>query len=126
MENYNSMSSQLIITTELVLDHWLLTAELDPSSTLPPEIFVYKNNGTTTLGDFFGTCSLQDMYNTTIFSGVAIPTFGNKYVRYHQAKIRVLLEDDVNSVAIALLSNVKSLSKAYSSKVTTTEVYPIP
>ena len=120
------MSSNLVVTTELVNDHWLVTAELEDNSSLPLDIFVYENNGTDTLGEFFGTCSLKDLYSTLVFSGESIPTFGSRYIRYHQAKIEVPLEENLDSVIAGLVSNVKALSLAYSSKTTSTKVYIIP
>jgi hypothetical protein len=126
MEGYYPMSSSLIVTKELVGDHWLVTAELSQDSTLPIDIFAYTNTGTSSLGEFFGTCWLKDLTNLSIFDGTPLPTFGNKYVRYRQAKIKVLLEDDVDSVINALVHNVEQLSLAYASKTNTTEVFPIP
>lgn len=121
------MSSTLDLTTTVTNDHYLITGALRDGGTLPKEIFIYENSGDVTLGDFFGTCNLQELGRLQVFSpGIAIPLFGNKFVRYGQVKIKVALSDDPNAVVIALVNNVKSLSIAYNSQPNTTSSYPIP
>lgn len=120
------MPSTLTITKELLTDHWLVTAQLAAGSSLPPEIFLYINPGTAALGTFFGTCSVDDITRLKTYTGVTVPLFGNKYLKYNQAKIIVALESDVSAVITTLVKNVTNLSIAYKSKVTTTQSYTIP
>ena len=119
------MSSTLLVTTELVNDHWVITATIQPGGVLPPEIFIYYNAGAV-LGEFFGTCSVDELNRLQIFSGTPIPTFGNKYVRYGQAKIIVDLETQATQVISGLVTNVKALSMAYQANTTITQTYTIP
>lgn len=120
------MPSTLNITKELLVDHWLITASLATGASLPPDIFLFLNTGTEVLGDFFGVCSVSDITRLNTYTGVIVGLFGNKYLKYHQAKIKVALEDDVAAVVTALVKNVTNLSIAYKAKVTSTQSYLIP
>ena len=118
------MSNQLIITTDLEDDHWLITAELSDSTTLPKEIFIYENTGTIILGEFYGTCSVSDLVKLQVYSSsTAIPIFGNKFLRHTQAKIKVALADDVSQVVSTLVAGVKSFKIGYLSQASKTTVY---
>lgn len=119
------MSNELVITTELVDDYWLVTAELSPETTLPKDIFLYENTGTNVLGPFFGTCSVVDLTKFRVFQGDVVPIFGNRYLRYHQAKIKIALDSEINLVIQRLLKNVKDFNSAYLSMSSNTKVYPL-
>lgn len=119
------MSSVLTTTKTFVNDHWEVTAVVTPGGTLPQEIFVYENSGGTSLGNFFGTCSLAELHALRVFSGTAIPVFANKFVRYGQAKIVVHLESDIPGVILALVDNVKTLSLALQAFAPTSQVFQI-
>ena len=120
------MASTLNVTKAFVTDHWEVTAVVAPGGTLPPEIFIYENTGTTTLGPFFGTCSLSNLQTMRIFSGTAISIFSNKYIRNGQAKIIVNSESDIPGVISGLVENVKDLSLAFNAYTPTTQAYLIP
>lgn len=120
------MSSTLSITTELIEDHYLITAEILPGGTLPKEIFIYENNGSDTLGSFYGTTSVEELGRLQIFLGSAIPTFGNRFYRYEKAKIKVSLQDDPVAVANSLVKNVILLSKTLSTKILVSQNFQIP
>lgn len=120
------MSSQLEVNKTLSDDHWVVTAEITSSSLLPQAIFIYTNNGTEVLGDFFGTCSVDELNRLRQFEGQPIPLFGNKYIRHTQAKIKVSIEADANAVIAALVQNVKRLSIEYQSKPSITTIVQIP
>lgn len=120
------MSSELVVTKTLSGDHWVVTGEITSSSLLPKAIFIYLNTGTEVLGEFFGTCSVDELNRFQEYVGQAIPMFGNKYIKYAQAKIKVSIEEDVNAVIAALVKNVKGLSLEYQSKPTVTTIVQIP
>lgn len=120
------MSSRLQITTSLTDDGYLVTAQLLPGSSLPDNIFIYTNTGTTDLGTYQGIVTLDDIARMQIWNGTAIPTFGNKYVRYNQAKIQVSLGTDVKSVISVLTQNITNLSSAFQAQSTSTQVISIP
>lgn len=121
------MSNELVVSTEINGDHWLVSAELSLNSTLPKEIFLYENQGDTSLDstNFFGTCSVSDLTKFKAFTGTAIPVFGNRYIRYHQAKIRVDFLSDLDRVVTALVANVTSFKNAYSLLTKQTKVYTL-
>lgn len=120
------MASTINVITELQGDHYLITATVQAGGTLPREIFVYENSGSNTLGNFYGTCSVEELGRFQIFTGTAIPTFGNRFVRYQEAKIHVNLSDDPISVVNSLIKNVKLLSTTLQTKITTSANYIIP
>ncbi len=88
------MSSTLNIQTNVVGDHFLVTGSIVAGGSLPQSVFIYTNTGDATLGEFFGTCNVAEMGRLQPFTlGTPIPTFGNKYIRYDQIKIKVPLSD---------------------------------
>lgn len=120
------MATTLNTQTAVAGDHYLITGSVADGGTIPKEIFIYTNSGTGALGDFFGTCSLQELGRLAIFTlGTPIPVFGNKYVRYGEIKIKVPLDEDPVAVINALVKNVTSLSKAYSAQTTTSSSFVI-
>lgn len=119
------MASNLIVITDFVNDHWEIVATIESGGSLPQEIFIYENSGTTSLGNFFGTCSLAELQRLKIFTGTAIPKFANKYVRYGEAKIIVNSESDIPGVIAALVENVRDLSTAYNDYTPTTQTFEI-
>lgn len=121
------MSSILNTTTTIVNDHYLITGSLNDGGSLPKEVFIYTNTGDGTLGEFYGTCNLQELGRLQVFTpGIPIPIFGNKYVRHSEVKIKVSLQDSPTSVITALVFNVKTLSKAYANQGTVSASHTIP
>ncbi len=121
------MSSTLNIQTTVSGDHYLVTGGLVAGGTLPQAIFIYTNTGDATLGEFFGTCSVAELGRLQPFSvGTAIPTFGNKYIRHDQIKIKVPLSENPAAVVSALVKNVTALSLAYAAQLSTSASYTIP
>lgn len=118
------MASQLEITKTIQNNQWLVEAEVIPGGTLPANIFVYENSGTIELGTFFGVASVTDLGRMQVWSGVAIPTFGNKYILHSQAKIYVV-DSSPDSVINVLINSVKLLSTALQSASSTT-IHNIP
>jgi hypothetical protein len=123
------MATTLFTTTALVGDHWEITGGLDYLGTLPREVFIYTNTGDGTLGEFYGTCNLQELGRLKIFTGTSPgpqPIFGNKYLRSAELKIKVALQDDPAVVLAALIKNVKDLSASYARQQTVSATYIIP
>ncbi len=121
------MSSSLQITKQLSSGKtWEIIATVLSGGTLPLDIFVYENTGTVTLGAYQAVCSLDEYQRLQTFTGSAIVKFGNRFVKYTQAKINVDINDDVDQVITVIEDSVKALSLALSSAAATTTVINIP
>lgn len=120
------MTSSLTINTTLVNDHWNISGSLSPGGLLPIEIFRYTNTGSTALGEYTGICNLEEISRLSIFSGVALPIFGNKFVRYGSFNIVVPISADTLSITSTIIANVTTLSAAYKTKTNSTQVVIIP
>ena len=110
------MTTTVTIVTTVEKDHYLITGQVNPGGTLPQEIFIYENNGEPSLGTFWGTCSVSELGSIQIFTGTAIPIFGNRFVRSKDIKILVDLNAIPSAVVTALINNVKSLSASYNAQ----------
>ena len=119
------MSSQLQINKLLQDNSWVITAEVLPGGVLPQNIFVYENSGTTELGNFYGTASVEDLTRMQIWSGVAIPIFGNKFVLSDNVKIIVDPASDPDTVISMLVTTVSLLSKNLQIAASSTQIVNI-
>lgn len=119
------MTTSLVITKELLADHWLITITLSEDSSLPKNIFVYENNGNAELGSFFGICNVDEMTRLKAFEGTVIPVFGNRYVKFDRAKIKVDLTDDVDRVINRIIKSVTELDIAYQTQRSVTKIVKI-
>lgn len=120
------MTSQLTVTKELTPDHWYVTASIGANQTLPQNIFLFTNTGDLSLGVYSGVVSFNDLDRIQVYDGITMfPTFGNKYLRYNQAKINVGFTEDVNTVITNLVASVETLSVAYQAQSSSTTVYTI-
>jgi hypothetical protein len=121
-----SETSSLQITTVLQGDSWIITANVLPESFLPAEIFIYENTGTSELGTYQAVCSKEELLRLQIWSGTPIVKFGNKYVRYGQAKI--IIDATTNNAQVPqtvvdhLILTTKLLSQALQTAASTTQV----
>jgi hypothetical protein len=118
-------TSQLQVTTQLEGDKITVTALILPNGFLPQNIFLYKNTGTNALGDYYGVANVEEMTRFQIFTGTAIPKFGNAFVRFNQAKITLSVNDDSASVIAAITQGVTNLSAAMKLAASTTKVITI-
>jgi hypothetical protein len=121
------MSSSLQITVQLASDNtWEILAVVVPGGSLPVDIFVYENTGNTTLGDYQGVCTLSDYQRMQTFTGSSITKFGNKFVKYGQAKIKIDFDSNPDDVSAAIIQSVKALSLAFQNAPSTTTLISIP
>lgn len=119
-------TSQLQITTTLDGDQYTITATVLPGGFLPQDIFLYQNSGTTQLGDYYGIANTDELTRFQVFNSVAIPKFGNAFVRYSQAKIVLNVQDDAASVISNLTLGAQNLSAALKLAASSTQVIIIP
>lgn len=105
-------------------NNWVATISLTPGSDLPAEIFLYENTGTTVLGDYATVCNFSELERFQVWTGTAIPLFGNKYVRSAQAKIvrpsRDELQITIGTVTAATKQLVAELGATPSTTTTIT------
>lgn len=118
-------SSQLQIVTQLDGDQYTITASILPGGYLPQNIFLYSNTGTTTLGDYWSVANTDELTRFQVWAGVAIPKFGNAFVRSNQAKITVDVQHNAASVIQNITNSVTSLSAALKLAASSTQVITI-
>lgn len=119
------MSSQLQITTQLNNDLWTITATVIPGGTLPQGIFIYNNTGSDVLGPYIGVCNISELTRLQLWSGSVLPVFGNKFVRYSQAKINISIQEDLDSVIQNLINTATLLSKEIQAQGNSTQTVTI-
>jgi hypothetical protein len=109
----------------MLSDHYLVTATVGEGPTLPKDVFIFTNTGTTDIGEYYGVCSVEELSRLNVYSGVVVPVFGNKYLRYREVKIVVPLQDDPATVVLLLTKNLQTLSNALKTKLNTSQVVNI-
>jgi hypothetical protein len=121
------MASSLSVTTQLTENNQVeILAEVVSGGTLPRDIFIYENRGTTELGNYIGVCDLEEYQRLSTFTGTVIPGFGNKFVKYTQAKILLDVTDDINRVINNITNTATFLSFSLSNSASTTQIINIP
>lgn len=127
-------NSQLQIITSISGDNLIVTATVVPGGYLPANIFIYSNTGTTTLGDYQAVCTTDELTRLQVWTGVALPVFGNKFVRYNQAKIIVVPDISgqlqtpaqiAQGIASNLITSAQALSTALQTSSSTTQTTTI-
>lgn len=121
------MSNALSITTNLTTDNKIeILASVVEGGTLPKDIFIYKNTGTSTLGYYVGVCDIDEYRRLQTFTGEVIPMFGNQFVKSTQAKILLDITDDPNTIVKHLTNTITFLSFALLNSASTTQIINIP
>jgi hypothetical protein len=118
-------TSQLQIVTQLDGDQYSITGTILTGGFLPQEIFLYENTGTTELGPYQGVADTTELTRFQVFSGTAIPKFGNAFVRSSSAKIILNVQQDATSVIQHLTNSVTNLSAALKLAASSTQVITI-
>jgi hypothetical protein len=118
-------ASQLLITTALEVDQIVITASVVSGGFLPPNIFLYKNTGATTLGAYWGVANTDELTRFQVWNGVAIPAFGNAFVRSNQAKIFLSVQGDVQDTIAHITKTAQTLSTALQTASSTTQTVNI-
>lgn len=119
------MADKLSVTVTFVKDHYEVTAEMIELDVMPAEIFLYENLGTPTIGAYQGVAFKDDLTSRQVFTGVAIDTFGNKYVRTGEMFKSVATEAEAESVARHLINSVERLKEEILAAEPQTEVVTI-
>lgn len=119
------MADKLEVTISQKPSFFEVSAEMHELDVLPAKIFLYENNGTATLGSYIGVCSVSDIGNRQEWTGVAIPTFGNRYVRHDQAYKQVVDAIQAASVSANIVASVRRLKSTYAEPEASTTIYEI-
>lgn len=119
------MTIQLTVNKSLSTTGWTIVASLNSDATIPREVFAYSNTGTTTLGSYQGVITPQDLNKMQIWSGVAIPVFGNAYVRTDSATIHLVAGTDPDAAIATLKESVQLFSTNYKAIQSTMTIYTI-
>lgn len=114
------MASTLSVTKTITNTGWVVTASLEVGASIPRDIFVYKNTGTTDLGEYYGVLNLSDLHRISVWTGVAVPAFGNAFVRTNTATITVPQSENVDTVISRLRTSIQAFSTAYQAAGSTT------
>jgi hypothetical protein len=118
-------TSQLQIVTQLEGDQYTITASILPGGFLPQNIFLYENTGTTVLGAYYGVCDTLELTRFQVFSGTAIPKFGNAFVRWNQAVLTVPVQTQAAGIIANITNSVQALSSAMKLAASSTTVTTI-
>lgn len=121
------MSNSLSITTSLTTNHKVeILASVVAGGTLPQDIFIYENTGTSQLGYYVGICNVEEYQRLQTFTGEVVPVFGNKFVKSTQAKILLDVLDDPNQVIKHITNTATFLSIALLKSSSVTQIITIP
>lgn len=89
--------SSMTINTVIDGDEYILTVGITPTDGIPTNIFSYENSGEG-LGTYQAVCTLDEYKRFQTYSGTPIPVFGNKFIKWSQAVIRVPLSRPLQPV----------------------------
>ncbi len=122
------MTTSLSVTTQLSSTKKLqVTCHVVAGGTLPLDIFIYENTGTATLGAYIGICNLAEYQRLKTFhTGDIIPKFGNKFVKFTEARIELDVEDNPERVIHHLTNTATFLSFELSNSTAVTKLITIP
>ena len=120
-----TITDAITVLTELSGDSWSITGTVTLGTTLPADIFVYENTGMTTLGPYVGVCNLNELKRIQVWTGAAVPKFGNRFVRTNQAKITVPVSVDPGTLTLNMIATAKLLKVEMAAASSSTTVYPI-
>ncbi len=116
------MTNKLKVSKKLTNQGWSVTAKVEAGGSIPADIFVYTNSGTTALGEFEAVVSILDMPKIPVWNSTAI-TPRLKYVRANVMNKIITDGSDVDLFISRLVSSVKKFTQDYSSVKETSEIY---
>ena len=121
------MADSVLITKTYRDDHWVVSAEIvsDPANVIPDNVFIYENNGTSSLGAYQGVCGFDELQRLQVWTGSVIPVFGNRFVRYSRAESHLLPGADPDATVTILRSSLAALKQEILVKGETSTVYPL-
>lgn len=115
----------LRINTTVQDSMWKVTASLEQREILPEAIFIYENTGTESLGNYVGVCNFEELGRFTVWAGVPVKKFGNRFVRHSSAETLVPFTANLQSKIKHLTDCVSLLKTEISSQMNKTEVVSV-
>lgn len=103
---------------------WLIVATVQPGADIPSDIFGYENNAGA-LGDYVGVCTLEDYKRLQTFTGTPIPVFGNKFLKYTEARHTVPLDSPVQTTIDKMTADLKAFRLAFLAGSSSTQIVPL-
>lgn len=121
------MANSLEVTKYIDGTDKFLSFKLTNASSLPKPIFIMENVGTTTLINYQGVCTFNELFGLQEFTGTAIPVLNNKYVRVQVATVKVPYNVDELTIIQRILQGISLLNTEYiaGSSVSVTN-FPVP
>lgn len=92
---------------------------------LPERIFSYENTGTATLGAYTGVVAALDVAKRSPWLGVAIPSFGNKYVLHDSVTQLFKDQETADRFAANILKGAQALKDARTARPLVSNIYTL-
>lgn len=117
------MANYAILTKRLTNTGWVITGKMTETSTVPKEVFVYENTGTTTLGKYHSVVTIPDMPRIRIWTGEAVPLSMGNYVRSPNLVLEVPAGVDVDVALSELVASLKKFVLEFNQEKESTVTY---
>ncbi len=108
-----------------VVNGYEVTSSVVENTSIPVEIYLYENLGTATLGDYVGIVSASDLHLRSIWTGVAMPAFGNRFVRTANLTLLVENKETADAIAANILKGAKKLKSDLAQELATSTTYTL-
>lgn len=118
------MTASVSITKTVVNGVWLVVATVQPGADIPSDIFGYENNNGV-LGDYVGVCTLEDYKRLQTFTGTPISVFGNKFIKYTEARHTVPLDSNLQATIDKMTLDLKAFRLAFLAGSSSTQIVPL-
>jgi len=115
------MTASVSISKTVVNGAWLVVATVQPGADIPSDIFGYENNAGG-LGDYVGVCTLEDYLRLQTYTGTPISVFGNKFIKYHEARHVVPLDSSVQATIDKMTADLKAFRLAFLAGSSSTQI----
>jgi hypothetical protein len=115
------MATTVNITEAIQDGKWHVTTSISVGSDIPRDIYMYENTGTG-LGSYMGVCTIAEYKKLQSFTGTAIPTFGNKYIRSDTGVNVVPLTTDPKTISDKMVSDITSFRTEFLAGYTSSRI----
>lgn len=119
------MADKIQIVVAPVPNGYEVRASLVERTVLPEAIFQFENTGESTLGQFLGVVSAADLYRRQVWTGVAIPTMGNRFVVAETVTVLMKTLETANAMATNILAGAKALKNGLNQRPLSSEIYEL-